>query len=377
MRERATEVLADRTGSLAAAALAVRSVDHVAEVREVAWRALDNRREIEDADAIVPILLAARRRKIAVRVADRYIKDLSSQALRSLTSSRDTETRRVSVERAPLGTGELVQIAASDGDMGTRLAAARRAISRNEASARDLLETRPATVRALAVTAGARSLVRPRVEKLLLDRSALVRRAARTRAREFDIDPASFYRSRLPKRAAVLGLGEVGNRADADRIASLVTEGPTPAVRRAAVRALGRLGSRKLLMQLLPPLLEADQPGLVRTAGRQLRRIGFDLAGVPLARALSSPHVWTRHAALNIAFGRPGWQVPVAALALYDDEDERLRMSARSGLTQWLARKAPAAGRPTSEQADRLRASLTSLTLSPELERLVRFHAHL
>ena len=377
LRERAAAMLGERADPLASAGVAVRAVDHVPQVREVARRALEARRDARDATVIVPILLAAKEREAAAGAFDAYVDGLSEEVLRSLAVSADRETRRFAVERAPFTPPELVEIASSDRDVRVRLAAARKALAQDEAVANDLLGARPATVRARAVSVAADELVRPSLDELLLDRSAHLRRAAQSRAARLGVDTAAVYRSRLPRRTAVAGLGETGSEGDVDRVVALLDADQPAPVRRAAVRALGRLASRDLLLSLLPPLLEGDQPSVAREAGRQLGRFGFTLAGEPLARTLDSPHVWTRQAALGIALRRRGWDTPVAALALFDDEDESLREHARVALGDWLTRKAPSAGAPSPEQAERLRASLARLALAPDLERLVRFHAGL
>ena len=87
--------------------------------------------------------------------------------------------------------------------------------------------------------------------------------------------------------------------------------------------------------------------------------------------------MWTRQAVFGITLGNGGWDVPVAALTLYDEVDESLRMYARSVLGSWLARKAPSAGKPTREQADRLRGSLERADVSAALKRHLRFHGSL
>jgi hypothetical protein len=377
LRERATRELATRGGSIAAAALAVRALDHVAQVREVARRALDLRQDAAHASVIVPILVAARQREAAAGALEDYLEGLLPETLRSLTRSHDTETRRIAIESAALTPAELVRIAATDRNTRARLAAARRALAKDERTADDLLAVRPATVRALAVSVAADELVKPRLERLLLDRSAHLRRAAQSRARALEVDAAALYRDHLPARAAILGLGESGAEDDVDRLTPLLGEQETAPTRRAAVRALGRLASRDVLLAVLPPLLEGLHPSLTREAARQLRRIGFSLAGRDLDRALSSPNVWTRQAALGIALARRGWDTPVAAMTLYNDPDESLREYARSALSSWFARKAASAGAPTNEQAARLSAALALTDLPPELERRIRFHGSL
>ena len=135
LRERATRALAGHAGPLASAALAVRAVDRVPEVREVARQALNGRREVSDAGAVVPILLAARQREAAAGVLERYLERLAPETLRSLVSSQDRETRRLAAEGAPFSSPELVRVAASDPDIQTCLIAARRAISQDRAAA--------------------------------------------------------------------------------------------------------------------------------------------------------------------------------------------------------------------------------------------------
>ena len=62
----------------------------------------------------------------------------------------------------------------------------------------------------------------PHLDQLLLDRSALLRRAAQARALASGYDLRSEYRESLPQRTAVLGLGEIGEPADAELLAALV-----------------------------------------------------------------------------------------------------------------------------------------------------------
>ena len=73
-------------------------------------------------------------------------------------ASPDRETRRFAVQRAPLSVSELVGIAASDRDTHVRLNAARRALAEEPGVATELLELRPASVRALALADAAGSL---------------------------------------------------------------------------------------------------------------------------------------------------------------------------------------------------------------------------
>ena len=375
LREAATRALALRDERLAAAALAVRAFDHVPQVRDAARAALLSRSPERDASIVLPILYAAQIRKTAGDLFDRYVARTPPETARELVASPDRETRRFAVQRAPLSVSELVGIAASDRDTHVRLNAARRALAEEPGVATELLELRPASVRALALADAAGSVVLPHLDQLLLDRSALLRRAAQARALASGYDLRSEYRESLPQRTAVLGLGEIGEPADAELLAALVGGAHAPAVRRAAVVGLGRLASAELLRELLPKLIYDDEPAVAREAGRQLRRIRFILHGSDLDRALGAPHVWTRQAALGMALAVRGWNAPVATLALYDDDDESLREYARATLRDWLERRAATAGTPSTEEVARLEASLDLLSLDEHLVRRLRFHA--
>lgn len=377
LREAAVRALATRREQIAAAALAVRAFDHVAQVRDAAQAALLSRSPEDDASIVTPILHAGRGRSVARDLLDRYLARMPAELVKTLIRSPDRDTRRFAVQRAQLSVAELVDAAASDRDVQVQLTAARRALADEPRVAGELLALRSASVRALAVTAGAAAVVAPDLERLLLDRSALLRRAAQQRAGGCEYDARALYRASLPMRTAVLGLGETGGRDDADRLLPLVHEPHAPAVRRAALVALGRLASADVLRDLLPPFIYDDEPAVAREAGRQLRRIRFTLAGAALDQALDARHVWTRRAALRIVVGSRGWDVPVAALALYDDEDDRLRESAHAALGDWLARRAATAGNPSPEQAGRLDAALARSAPAEHLDRLLRFHAGL
>jgi len=375
LREAATHALAPRDERLAAAALAVRAFDHVPIVRDSARAALLARTPERDAAVVVPILNAARSRQTAGDLLERYVARVPPETVRDLAASSDRDTRRFAVQRAPLSVHELVGISASDHDTEVRLSAARRALAVEPTVAGALLELRPASVRALALADAAESVVLERLDSLLLDRSALLRRAAQARAHASGYDVRSLYRESLPQRTAALGLGETGEPSDAELLVPLVGEPQTPPVRRAAIAGLGRLAAPDALRRLLPELIYDDEPGVAREAGRQLRRLRFALHGSDLDRALGAPHVWTRQAALGLALGVRGWDVPVAALALYDDGDESLREHARATMRDWLARRAASAGTPSADQAERIQGALARLRLDEHLARILRFHA--
>jgi hypothetical protein len=370
LRERLARQLVRQSGRLASAALALRAVDHVSQVRKVAREALEQRRDSQNASVIMPILLAADERQTALGAADRYRDQLSDETRRTLVESPDRATRRNAIETAPLPSSRLVEVAASDPDLRCRLLAARRALALDGSTVAALLAAGPASVQALAVDVAPDELILPQITKLLLDRSPSLRLSARTRARKLGIDPASEYRTRLPMRTAVLGLGETGTAADVDTLLTLQGENFGMPTRRAAVHAFGWLAPTGVALARLPPLLDDEQPGVVREAARQLRRLRFTLTGEPLDRALRSPQDWTRQAALWLTPKR-GWARFIATLTLYNDANDGLRETARSTLS------APIQGWPSNSQATRLQAALDAASLPAGLARTVRFHAGL
>ena len=143
------------------------------------------------------------------------------------------------------------------------------------------------------------------------------------------------------------------------------------------MRALGGVASYESLFEILPPLLESGDPGIAREAARQLRRLRYALSGDDRDRVLESSQAWTRRAGLSLATGRRGWDVPVAAVSLYDDPDPALREYARDALHMWLEGKAANAGYPSEQQAERLRTAIGHAGLSPERDRFLRFCAGL
>jgi hypothetical protein len=231
-----------------------------------------------------------------------------------------------------------------------------------------LFDVRPVGVRALALAAAPDELVRPRLEELLLDRRALLRRVAQDRGRRLGIDTADFYRARLPARTAILGLGETGTAADLEVLLPLPRD-------RAVVRAIGLLAPPDRTAVLMRPLLTADAPGVVREANRQLRRAGVALADDEIEELLESANPAARAAALGMAWRRRGWHGLIAALALLQDPDDRISSSARARVGRWLGFNAATAGAPSEPQRERLTRLLDLAPLHPSAVRAIEFHA--
>ena len=128
LREAAVLALRGRREPLAAAALSLRSADHVPQVREAARSALFARPPEDEAFVVIPILHAARARQRAGDLLDLYLARLGPETQATLLDSHDRDTRRYVARRAPLTPNDLMRTAASHDDTHVRLIAARRAL---------------------------------------------------------------------------------------------------------------------------------------------------------------------------------------------------------------------------------------------------------
>jgi hypothetical protein len=368
--------LGGRGEPVASGAIALRISDHVPEVRAAAIDLIKSRTSAFDAAIVAPILSAASRRSVARDAFDRYLSSLDGNVVESLLSSPDRGVRLAAIERSDLSLAELLLISRSDEHLPVRLAAARKALNSCAESAGQLLFSRSSAIQALALTVADDELVAPHIERTLMHRGARVRRASQTRARRLEIDLPALYRDRLPNRIAVLGLGETGEQSDGDMLVPLTMESCPAPVRRAAIKGLARLWPSESVTPMLVDLISCGQPSVAREAGRQMKRTGFAFTSHQLDEALSAPHAWTRQIALGIAGQHRGWGALIAVLDLYDDEDEVTRSIARTRLTEWLDRRAPSAGMPTSQQAERIAEKFPE-SAPIDLRRAIAFHAGL
>ena len=130
VREAAVAVLARTPGSVAAAALAVRTADWVPQVSSAAVAAALGRTEAEDAAVIVPIMLALRERLRGRQTADRYLAGLAegpAETLAQLGRAGERSGQLWALEtragRGLLGAGELETRAMGTGTRSSRCGA--------------------------------------------------------------------------------------------------------------------------------------------------------------------------------------------------------------------------------------------------------------
>ncbi len=357
---------------MAIIATAVRVFDHVDEVRTQARSVVLERVDATSAAAILPILITGRRRWQADVFMVDYTARLTSDVIHQLIHANQATVRAFAIDHAEFDVDELIVIALGDPDTRCRHLATLRALATGPEVATTLLNRGGAHARAAVVTQLSEEAIQPFIERVLLDRSALVRSRAQDRAAAAGVVAIDVYRANLPARAAVAGLGEVGDETDVSRLLPFVE---TPENRRAATRSLARIAPREVLAERLPPLLQDDQPGVVREAATGLIRAGLQLSHEQFVGAVSSPQLWSRRAALRVSSRRASWNGLIAALTLNDDTDSDLRTEARAALAQWLLTKAPSAGTPTDSQRQTIAHLLATVRLASATDRAVRFHA--
>jgi len=286
VRQAAVDRLARTGGPLAVSALALRTVDWVAPVRERAVAAMTERTAPDEAAAAVRLLIRLRARHRSGGLAEAYGRVLAQperrRAVRALAADDDALTRRFGVELAlELGEyvrGDLLRTALRDSDQVCRRLCAQRLLEIDPEQAGRLIGSRSAAVRELAVAALPEDVPAARLVGPLADRARIVRAQARWLLYNRGEPPVDVYRKQLlkcgpstPARLAaglVTGLGECGDASDVALLGRLAAPRPrtawSPLVRRSAVGAIGRLVKPSDLVAVLAPLALDPDPGVAR-----------------------------------------------------------------------------------------------------------------
>ncbi|MCC2315179.1 hypothetical protein [Cellulomonas xiejunii] len=391
VRQRATHALGASAGPLAAAALAVRTFDHVASVRDAAWASLDAVLvDTATIEAALDVLLAGCDRTTSPdpvdRVRDRALRVAGATTLRA--SGRRAVRRWALVdapEREPLTPGELVAVALHDPDQWSRAWCAQRLADAGDvASLTALLTARSVEVRVTALDAlPADALAVETLAALLLDRAPRVRELARPRARRRGIDPTEVYRTvrdgaggpAWRRAVSLLELAEAGAERDlAPAVAALGD--PSARVRAAAARATLGLAPGSEVADLLTPLLLDPSPAVSTAVGALLARRGLPLRHAAPPWASDDPA--HRRTAWRLTRAHGGWHRVEADVRAATDPDPHLAELGRTGVASWLQHSAATTwGAPGAEQQARLVALLPSAGLSSGQARAVCFHAGL
>jgi hypothetical protein len=397
VRERAVRSLITSPDAVSDRVLAIRVSDHVEVIRELAVREVLRRSTVEHAEHIVPLLRRIEQWGRGSEVLARYLRALVAECGEAavwahLRDSADHELRRVAFRRS-FDSGLLVLADAVRLFPQERDQVVRRLLigviadgAAPEVVAAVLLHGRPAESRAQGLAKLTAAQLDPAdVQRLLVDRSAIVRLWARRRWQEMGHDPSTVYATVARSGAeanvrarAYTGLAETGATIGHHEIVDLVRSVELP-LRKAGLSLLrGRA-------------VAEDVPSLLRSVADAHSRVAR-LASEVLA---GSPQLWSladlaplktaeapelRRRAWWIHRDRGGWEAVIADLELLHDPDPRLAALGRQPVL-------PMYFQPTDTQKQRLTdllsAGLTDRRLrlsiafaaglpDPELRRTVR-----
>lgn len=393
-RHRAVRVLAAGRSPLRAAALALRSLDHVAEIRQDAVTALLANLDVDSAGPALSVLLAGRRRhrsaEALAAVGQRLLATAGAEKIvRDLGHSPDRHVRRWSYELGhrhdALRVETLLETVHGDDDQLLRAIAAQWLAELAEPRVLvSLLAARSTDARLVALSRLPDEHLTPAaLLPLLADRSSRVRETARWRAKRAGLDALDWYRCQLagdirgPRRLAACldGLAAVGARADSELAAGHLAH-PAPSVRAAAVSAFARLSDTSEVRRELPPLLTDTSPRVAITAARALGRAGP--TATDAEAAWTSDQAWSRRAAWQLTRTVGSWGRVEADLRAVCDPDPALSGLGKAGVRNWLNGQAATTWAPlNNRQRGRIAALLTRAGLADDERRRVAFHARI
>lgn len=393
-RQRAVRVLSTGRSPLRPAALALRSLDHVAEIREDAVTALLAHLEFHGAGPSLAVLLAARRRRRSAgaltAVARRLLEEAGPERIVAvLGHSPDRLVRRWSYElghdHGALSVETLLDVVRGDDDQLLRATAAQWLAELAQPQVLTaLLTARSTDARLVALSRlPDQHLPPPTLLPLLADRSSRVRETARWRAKRAGLDAAEWYRRQLiaasggPRRLAACleGLAAVGLGADRELAGGHLFHS-APSVRAAAVTAFASLSEAAHVRRELGPLLVDTSPRVAITAARALGRAGATAADADAA--WSSDQAWSRRAAWHLSRSGGSWDRVEADLRAACDVDPAFSGLGRSGVRNWLLGQAATTWAPLGDQQrQRLEGLLARAGLTVDQRRTVAFHARI
>ena len=393
IRQRATQVLAGRPGRLRAVALAVRCLDHVAQVRDDALLGLLPQAGAECAESVLGVLLAGRGRRYAPETLTAFLGQLEaalppSELLNLLHDSADRRVRRwvhvYAHRRALLDAVSLIALVGGERDQWLRAEAARWfGEVADETQLAELLDSRFVDGRLLALTKlDDADLSEDQILTLLEDPSARVRESAQWRARRRGLDVPATYRSWLSGgertgarlAASLEALASLGAATDADLVASHL-QSSNVRVRASAAAAVAALADAASARELLRPALLDDSPRVAAAAARGLVRAGATGADAETAWA-DSERPWTRRAAWRLSRGGGSWDRVVADLRAASDPDPVLNGLGRAGLRNWLDTAAATTwGQPTAVDRAQIEQLLPGAGVTTRERRTLAFHA--
>lgn len=385
VRQRAVELLAQADDGRELAFLLIRLNDWVAEVRELARKAVSKRLRPEYAAHFVRCLPLVHRLRRQGRADHTYLTEQILQFLRSSASrpsllaavgSPDRHVRRLAFRLLADMPGDdevptLMESLGSD-DTVIRLWAAqelrkhltgeplRKLLDR-------LLVDRFVPIRREALCGFAEQFPELNAERLipaLADEHASIREVARFYLRQAGTtDFTMLYRGWLRAgegglAGAVAGLAETGTRADAAVLLQYAHH-PLPRVRRAAIRGIGRLDpdpSRNIIVNAL-----RDDSPAVRKAAREVILAHMHLITPGELRALfeSAKDAHAQLVLLPIVQNLNWWDSAFLLVMAVGTGEEQVRAKAANGLLRWRRNVGRLSARPTLQQMELLDDALS------------------
>lgn len=381
VRELAVGSLATSLDVVSDRALAVRVTDHVGVIREKAMREVLRRLTLDHAEHVMPVLLRIEQRSRAAIALALYLDALVSeygeaQVWGRLRRSADRDLQRVAFQRSIdsglLELTDAIELLPREKDQVVRRQLIR--VIADSASAdviaKVLLGGRSAESRALGlVKLTAAELDVADVQRLLIDRSVLVRLWARRRWQEMGHDAASAYAAvarsaamPIVRARAYIGLAETETAIEREEILGLVQSTELP-LRKVGLSLLrGRATAQDV--PLLLGLVADDQSRVARLASEVL--VGgprlWSVADLAPLKAAHDPE--RRRRAWWLHRHRGGWDAVIADLELLHDSDPELAALGRH-------RELPMYFQPTGTQRQRIMDLLATVPLDQHQRRRI------
>lgn len=222
---------------------------------------------------------------------------------------------------------------------------------------------------------------KPHLESAVTDRSAAIRDFARFEIRKRgEVDFARMYReamagaSTVRLSAAIAGLGETGERSDAEAVLPFLGH-PNARVRLASVRTVVHLGGERFVQEVLPRLSD-PATSVASLAVKMLSRYVTAIGGDELqTRFRASVERRIRIDVLRMIASLPKWESIRMLLNAASDPDIAVASAAREHVLRWTARYNRSSIAPSSEQITLVRAAIANAgsSLEPKLIREILF----
>jgi hypothetical protein len=380
LRERALDQL---PAELGAAFLAIRTADHVPQVRTRARELL--LRLPYSGERATGVLLVVQGRLNAAELLNDYADQLTAEQFADLRRADFRALRRWSYQRA-LSEGTLtieeLEAGALDDDQWLRARCADSLAQRADADlAPRLLTSRYVETRMAGLVRLPDELLdEAEIERALFDPSARVRELAQWRCRRRGGDPAQLYRDASADRrtdAKVYGLIATGSADDLPLVEPHLADAK-PAVRSAAAKAVATWVGGETRARLLGPLLLDISSKVVGSVVPALAGLPPSTTDAYTAAAWASDQPWSRRGVMRLAILRGPWDGLEAVLHFIVDPDPALAKLAHANLAIWLRSSGAAGSRlPDDEQKARLRRLLSKAAVDAATARQITFYARL